>query len=137
MNGHIIDNSKALDFILAGKSLFTVKNSQSQNRFTFKVTKHKKEDIFFVKVLTNPNVYEFIGTIIDKSFYHSKKSRISSNSQSFKVFSYILNKLNDKSLPSFIEIWHEGHCGKCGKTLTDPDSIITGFGPFCSKSLNK
>lgn len=137
MNSHIIDNSKALDFVLGGNSLFTVKNSQSQNRFTFKVNKHKKEDIFFVKVLTNPDMYEFVGTLIGGVFYHSKKSRVSSQAQSVKVFNYIFDRLSKNILPNFIEIWHEGRCGKCGKTLTDPDSINAGFGPYCLSRLSK
>ena len=64
MTEHIVKHEDALGFIFGGNALFTVKNPKTENRFTFKVTKHKKEDVFFVKVLTNPDVYEFIGSII-------------------------------------------------------------------------
>jgi hypothetical protein len=41
------------------------------------------------------------------------------------------------NLPNFIEIWHEGRCGKCGRTLTVPDSIANGLGPECIKTISK
>ena len=40
------------------------------------------------------------------------------------------------SLPTFIEIWHEGKCGKCGRTLTVPDSIINGLGRLINGLLS-
>jgi hypothetical protein len=132
MTEHIVKHEEALGFIFGGNALFTVKNPKTENRFTFKVTKHKKEDIFFVKVLTNPDVYEFIGSIRPGTrFKHSKKSRISDEAQSVKVFDFVFNTLITKSLPQFIEIWHEGRCCVCGKTLTTPESIQRGIGPEC------
>jgi len=129
---HILNNNTSLDFIFGGNALFTVKNSKTENRFTFKVTKHKKEDIFFVKVLTNPDIYQFIGSIRKGTNYkHSSKSRISDDAQSVKVFDYLINKLNTNTLPEFIQIWHEGRCGRCGRTLTVPSSVESGFGPEC------
>jgi hypothetical protein len=53
------------------------------------------------------------------------------------VFQYVINKLKLKNLPDFIEVWHEGKCGKCGRTLTVPSSIESGIGPECMKSLSK
>jgi len=132
MTEHIVKHEEALGFIFGGNALFTVRNPKTENRFTFKVTKHKKEDIFFVKVLTNPDVYEFIGSIRPGTrFKHSKKSRISDEAQSVKVFDFVFNTLITKSLPQFIEIWHEGRCCACGKTLTTPESIQRGIGPEC------
>ena len=132
---HLLTHDTALDFIFGGNALFTVKNIKTENRFTFKVIKHKKEDIFFVKVLTNPDMYEFIGSIRKGTDYkHSSKSRISDDAQSVKVFGYLVNKLNTNTLPEFIQIWHEGRCGRCGRTLTVPESIESGFGKYC---LNK
>ena len=43
----------------------------------------------------------------------------------------------DKELEDYIELWHEGRCGKCGRVLTVPTSISTGFGPDCLRRLNK
>lgn len=131
-----LKHETALEFILGGNALFTCRNTKTGNRFTFKVTKHRKDDIFFVKVLTNPDVYEFIGSV-RTNYKHSVKSRISDDAQSVQVFKYIVSKLKSNTLPGFIEIWHEGRCGRCGRVLTVPESIETGFGPECSKRKSK
>ena len=131
---NILKQDLALDFIFGGNSIFTCRNTKTGNRFTFKVTKHKKEEVYFVKVLTNPDVYEFIGSVRKESKYkHSRKSRISGESQSTRVFDFLINRLRTNTLPEFVEIWHEGRCGRCGRSLTVPNSIETGFGPECVK----
>ncbi len=137
MTSGIIKHELALNFIFGGKSFVTFLNTKTDKRFTFKVVKHKKDDIFFVNVLTSPDIYTFIGTVRSYFYKHSMKSNIPSESQSVKVFSYIINKLKSKNLPDFIEIYHDGRCGKCGRQLTVPSSVETGFGPECVKSLSK
>ena len=52
MKSNKIDHTLAVDFILGGNSLFTLLNVESGNRFTFKVKKHKLDDVYFVSVLT-------------------------------------------------------------------------------------
>jgi hypothetical protein len=32
-------------------------------------------------------------------------------------------------------VWHEGRCGRCGRKLTVPESIESGFGPECASIL--
>jgi hypothetical protein len=135
MKGNKIEHSKAIDFLLGGKSIFTFVNTKTENRFTFKVKKHKTDDVFFVSVLTNPEVYQFVGSLKNKAFTHSRKSKISKDAQSVRVFDYVFSNLCKGTLPEFIEIWHEGKCGKCGRTLTVPSSIESGFGPECSKRV--
>lgn len=137
MTSGIIKHELALKFIFGGKSFVTCLNTKTDNRFTFKVVKHKKDSIFFVNVLTGPDIYTFIGTVRNGVYKHSPKSNISTESQSVKVFSYIINKLSSNNLPDFIEIYHDGRCGKCGRQLTVPASIETGFGPECVKMLDK
>jgi len=138
MIGHkITDTSKALKFIFAGKSVVTFVNTKTGNRFTYKVKQAKDSNLFFVSVLTNPEQYSYIGTCIEGKYKHGKKSNINVNAQSVKVFEFMLKKLTTNSLPDFLEVWHEGFCGKCGKRLTVPSSIITGIGPDCIKKLSK
>lgn len=135
MKGHALKHKDCIQFIFAGNATVTFLNTQSSNRFTFKVKKHKKDDIFFVSVLTSPDVYQYIGTVKDKVYKHGKKSKISTESQSVQVFNYVIKKLLSNALPAFIEIWHEGKCGKCGRALTVPESIENGLGPECIKSI--
>lgn len=134
-----LKNSDALKFVFAGNSTVTFFNSETQNRFTFKVKRCKDKDklLFFVSVLTGPGQYSYMGTFAKGKYSHGKKSAMSASAQSAKVFPYVIAKLREGTLPSQVEIWHEGACGKCGRQLTVPESIETGIGPECAKSLSK
>jgi hypothetical protein len=91
-----------------------------------------------VNVLTNPDQFTFIGIITkDFSYKHSKKSKISLESKSANVFSYVTEKLLQGNLNKSVEIWHEGRCGRCSRPLTVPESIETGLGPECARKLSK
>lgn len=143
-SNQIEDIEKAREFALAGKSTFTVVSKASNTRYTFKIQKGKQEDApHFVKFLNgsdNESSYMFIGTIFNETNYrHSFKSPIKSDATVVKTLEWVLNVLNgrfDKSKFSLIEFWHEGRCGKCGRKLTVPSSIISGIGPSCGGKLN-
>lgn len=138
MKGHkITDPKQSLKFIFAGKSVVTFVNTKTGNRFTYKVKQAKDSNLYFVSVLTNPDQYSYIGTCVEGKYKHGKKSNINENSQSVKVFEFMINRLVNNNLPDFLEVWHEGFCGKCGKRLTVPSSILTGIGPDCLKKLSK
>ena len=128
-----ISHDKAADYILGGKSYVTFQNPQTGNRFTYKVVKHKVDDIYFVHVLTNTDVYMFLGTIKNFVFRYSPKSKIAKDAKSLIVFDYVFHHLGMGTLNNTIEIFHDGRCGKCGRQLTDPISVETGLGPYCRK----
>lgn len=134
-----LQHKDALQFIFAGKSVFSVINPKTDNKFTFKVTKSKNDKFFFVKLLLGETVdtFTYLGCIGENGYRHGKKSTIASDAQSTKVFEYVFNKLRTNTLPNFIEIWHNGRCGRCGRTLTVDESIDMGIGPECIKMLNK
>lgn len=133
-----LDNSQVADFIFGGKSIFTIRNVVSGNRFTYKMTRKKslkegEDDVVFVKVLSRPDNtsdYTFIGTVFRKETYkHSPKSPFGSEAMSSKAIEWVVRNVN--SLPPNIEVWHEGRCARCGRKLTVPESIQSGFGPEC------
>lgn len=128
-----ISHEKAFDYILAGKSFVTFLNPQTGNRFTYKVVKHKTDDVYFVHVLTSPDMYKYIGLIKNFNFHYSRKSTIERDSKSVIVFDYVLLNLWQDTLNDRIEIYHDGRCGKCGRQLTDPESVQSGLGPYCRK----
>ena len=131
----IIKHEMGLKFIFGGKSFVTFLNTNTSNRFTYKVVKHKTDDIYFINVLTSPDTYTFFGTYRNGQFKHSPKARISAEAQSVKVFQFVIAKLSTNTLSNLIEIYHDGRCGKCGKQLTVPESVETGFGPECYKRI--
>lgn len=137
MNGGIIKHSDAIKFIFAGNCVVTFINTLTSNRFTFKVKRHKTDNVYFISLLTNTDNYSFIGRIIDNTYVHGRNSTISIDSQSVKTFNYVIQCLRKDKLQDFIEIWHQGTCGKCGRKLTVPESISSGLGPECIKKLKK
>lgn len=136
-----MENQVNANFIKAGNSTFTVKNENTGNRFTFKVKKADEDqhfDGYFVKVLTgqdNTKDYKYIGCIFpDGEFKITRASKVTKEAQSFKVFSWLNKYANN--LPEFVKIYHEGRCGRCGRKLTVPESVKSGYGPECITRIN-
>jgi len=125
------------DFILAGNAIFTVSNTKTGNHFTYRVCKPGDSSPHFVQVLTGPDNtsdYTFLGTIFNEQTYrHGKKSPINDNAPSEVAFKWIWQNFN--RLPDCIEINHEGHCGRCGRLLTTPESVESGIGPICKEKM--
>jgi hypothetical protein len=121
-------------FIKAGKAFFTIKSKKTDARFTFKVTKCDEKDIWFVSVLTgscNETDYSYMGCIFGDDFRLTKKSRFNEDCLSYKAFNWMWNMLKSGNIPESMEFYHEGRCGRCGRKLTVPESIESGFGPEC------
>lgn len=123
-------------FPFSGKAIFTIANSNTNGRFTYKVRGMKDRDIFFVSVLTgsdNENSYTFLGTIFPYGYFRSKKSTISESAPSAVAFDWFYK--HKHHLPLNVRVYHCGKCGKCGRTLTTPESLLSGYGPECSRKL--
>ena len=130
------------DFVLAGRAVFTVSNAVG-DRYTFKVT-HKdgaKGSVWFVSLLTGPDNetdYTYMG-ILDAwsaEVVLTKASRYTRSSKAVKVLQWACKMVwSERSLPAGYKIQHEGCCGRCGRALTVPESIESGFGPECVKKV--
>lgn len=125
-------------FVMGGNAIFTIQNPKTGGRFTFKVNKPedaKTDDFRFVALLGGPDNtsdYRYLGTIGRGRFYHGKKSRISKGAPSAKAFAWFFERLGNPSALDNIEVYHEARCGACGRKLTVPESVQTGFGPDCA-----
>jgi hypothetical protein len=133
----------ALPFILGGKATVTAVSQKTGVRYTYKITKAPdKATLFFVKVLTgsdNENSYSYIGCVKlhpqeGATFGLTAASKMTADALPVKGFSYILNALKNMEMPFMVELWHSGKCGRCGRKLTVPSSIASGFGPECAKA---
>ena len=126
-------------FLMGGHAIFTMTDQERSIRYTYKLDAPKgREDamVRYVSFLTGPNNsndYWYIGLMTDKEFRWTKKSRVKPTTISFRYFKALHKYLfiDKKPLPSHIEIRHEGKCGRCGRKLTVPESIDSGFGPMC------
>lgn len=133
-------------YILAGKSTFTVHNTESGGRFTFKVSKPKDgENIWFASVLTGPqntNDYTYMGIIRRDpdgtlTVHQTAKSKVGQDAKSWLTFVWLVQKIliGGSQLPSQVEFLPSGRCCRCGRTLTTPESIKLGVGPECASKL--
>jgi len=127
-----------IDFALAGNATFTIQNPITGNRFTYRIRQCVNEDgkmtPHFVSVLTGNNNnrdYRYIGFIRSGHFIWGRaKARVAVDAPSVKAFIWFWKHVGN---PSPAEVLHEGRCGRCGRTLTVPESIERGIGPECAK----
>ena len=123
-------------FALAGKAIFTISNPATGGRFTFKVRRKAEGSPAFVSVLTgtnNQDDYTYLGTVFaDGTYRHGRKSTIRESAPSARAFAWLWPRALAKAVPPTLSVQHEGRCGRCGRPLTVPESIDTGFGPECA-----
>lgn len=56
------------------------------------------------------------------------------NEAAVKALLWLIAHAN--SLPSVVHIVHHGKCSRCGRKLTDAESLVCGLGPECRKKVN-
>lgn len=120
------------EFVFAGYALFTVTNEDTGNHVTFKVKKHKEEELWFVNT-RDANSFEFIGSCFkEKKYFHGKKSHLTLDDRKVQVFVWLLDRFfNNQDKYPMVKVFHHGRCGACNKKLTTPESIKAGMGPVC------
>jgi hypothetical protein len=138
------DPRAILAFMTAGKATVTFRSAESGTRFTYKVKLAPKRqdsdpDTWFVMLLTGPdnsNDYQYMGIMRKDAqgvlqYIWTSKSRIGKDAPSVKGFVWALSQFVVDACPAKLEVYHEGRCGRCGRKLTVPESVDTGFGPEC------
>jgi hypothetical protein len=146
LNGQFRSIGDLRRFVEGGKAIVTLMSKKSGERFTYKFNRLSEKESsrpVWVRVLTGPDNsnsqhYKFTGTIFDGYYKHSQNSAIRIDAPSMVALVWFLKKLyqNQATLFQQAEVWHEGICGRCGRRLTVPSSIATGFGPDCAQQLH-
>lgn len=146
--GGKLNPEDALKFIFAGKAILTVINTENGHRYTYQVKVDDKDSngrppLFFIKLLTGPdNIsdYTYLGIVTGTSvkagspiFKLTKASTMKLDSKPIIAFRYLLWCIGRTKFPEALEVWHEGKCGRCGRKLTVPSSLLSGLGPECQK----
>lgn len=131
------------EYALAGNATLTVRSSVTGKRYTFKIKQSKdNESLYFIHLLRGPNNeedYSYIGCYYsDTRIFHPCKTwkhvELRDWPSSMKAIHYTLQHLY--KIPEKLQVYHEGRCGRCGRKLTTPDSILTGLGPECRRLMN-
>lgn len=146
MSSHQITDAAAVkSFVHAGDARFTLVSKATGTRITYRVAYPKdkatgkvdRTGLMFVSVLTGPDnerSYSYLGFITPTGEYifGTAKTKILPSAPSARAFRWFYDELVRKNrLHDKLEVWHEGKCGRCGRTLTVPSSIASGFGPEC------
>lgn len=134
------DLDRIMEFCLAGNAKFTLKSLKTETRFTYRISLSKDKNVAFVSLLTGPDneeSYSYFGNIRPRnwSYWDGKKAKISLDSPGAVAFRWFWGNLKRKSAMKDLEFWHSGACGRCGRTLTVPESIASGFGPECANRI--
>ena len=127
----------ARSFVSAGNAIVTLQSRKTGVHYTYRVVKSDSDDprfpepVWWVSVLTDGSIDEgtlvYIGMVRNGRFSTTKASENQKNARHVLAFDYFY-RARDLSQ---ISVRHEGKCGKCGRTLTEPESIETGLGPVC------
>lgn len=144
MRAQFTDLDAVGKFLQGGKAIVTVVSKQTKQRFTFKFVRPAKSNRpgqppTFVSVLTGPDnnaAYSYMGSIFPDrdalEIVHTGKSQIAKTAPSAKAAQWFVRAVAAGGpVLEQCEVWHEGRCGRCGRRLTVPESIASGFGPEC------
>lgn len=159
---HILPHTDTtLAFLLAGRCYVTLEQIADEVRHTYFVEqkvekglvddpKHpgqkvetivKRFDFWFVSLVkgaigdTKP---VYLGVIDPQAFRTTKgtaKNQLAT-AENVNLFGDILRDLRvKKSNAHKVRIWHCNRCGRCGRDLSVPSSILTGLGPTCAAEM--
>lgn len=136
MNGDTFD---ARAFITAGRAVFTLQGRDS--RYTFRVNRSKDGRVLFVGMLTGPDNtadYTYVGVLDAATGYLRLTGASAYDRHTLPVIAlrWALPILwQGGVLPAPARLMHVGKCGRCGRALTVPTSILAGIGPECATKL--
>mgnify|MGYP000493996543 CR=1 FL=1 len=137
MRGLLTTAADVTRFMSAGNATITLESQATGKHFTFRIKKAKDSPKTFVQVLTGPSNEEnftYLGMLLPNSFeglFITKRSKFNRSSPPAAAFMFMCRGLSKGSIPDKLQVYHEGRCGRCGRKLTVPESITSGYGPEC------
>jgi hypothetical protein len=83
----------------------------------------------------NGSDYRYVGILRRHggplSFHPNKKGYAPEACAAVAWFVRLVNLDKNDVFNAQCEFWHSGFCARCGRELTDPESIASGLGPVC------
>lgn len=145
LRGRLLSGAAINRYIQGGNATITIVSRVSGERYTLKFSRpdplpNRKRPIW-VSMLSGPDNesdYVFLGTLWDNDgayAYSPGKSRLPPDAKPVMLLKWLARLLSfgydSEQINKQAEVFHEGKCGRCGRKLTVPESIYTGFGPEC------
>jgi hypothetical protein len=140
------DYASLKKLLLAGNANFTLHSLKTDTHFTYKIRKKvytPTNTKYFVSVLTgtdNDTDYTYAGllTPVENTLMYrtTPNSKIFYAAPSILAFRFLLSILNGNNPCPNLEFIMSDRCARCGRTITTPQSVKTGYGPECIKHIN-
>lgn len=140
---HMTNLTDIKHFMFAGHAVFTLKSKSTGAHYTFRVMApdEKQSTMRFVSLRTGADDahWSYFGNIrLDGEsarYWHGHKAKMSKDAPGAVAFNWFLLHLlaGHEVTLSQMEFWHEGRCCRCGRELTNPESIARGIGPVCAR----
>jgi hypothetical protein len=134
-----------LTYIVAGNATVTLESRATGKHYTYTVQAPRGDegrrdidsDKRFVSLMTAPNVYEYIGFLASNDrdgnpapwhFVHGRRRAGQPRADLARraIAWFCAHPESDA-----VAVYHSGRCGRCGRELTAPESILSGLGPVC------
>lgn len=160
MTGQLTTADSVLRFITGGNAYVTIRSRKTSTRYTYRVSvapgavERGQDPLpYFIALLNgdnNEDSYTFFGTMfVDaetkfiQEYRHGRRTRISDKAPAVRAIHWVLGNLrrggttleNPSNFLHQLEVWHDGRCGRCGRKLTVPESVASGFGPECIQHM--
>jgi hypothetical protein len=150
---HIItDPADVRAYMRGGNAKVTIKSLATGKHYTYSLkapsvrtdaggsTKDFDAAVRFVKVLHDGDQWSYIGAWYEGSPWLAAGRKGNAEHPAFKALDWVIGQANvrankGEAMPENVEVWHEGCCGRCGRSLTDPVSIARGIGPECANKV--
>jgi len=134
---HLLHPSALLTVITAEKNNsgadFTAVSLVTGKEYTFNIARKEYNGKWYtyVKVEREYQNYLYLGFYANGNVIFKGKTNFSDASVAIAWILRQVEAQKFENLTKQIEIYHLGHCLKCGKVLTDSTSIQAGLGPIC------
>lgn len=129
-NNEVTQNIR--DYLFGGKAEFTLEQ-EGTIQVKYKLLSNENRSCYFVytECLASKEV-KYQGYIVPRKgkFYRAKQiSDDEYNSKAINALGWLIR--NCDRLPNIVHVYHNGKCSRCGRKLTDAESLRTGLGPYC------
>jgi hypothetical protein len=135
---HVIPSTSLTSVLKAEKNnngaSFVIKSLKTGKEYTYTITRSLFNGKWYTHISVEMEYMNFkrIGTYFSGKIYN-KKNVV--NIPTATAIAWVLSKVEEEKfdlLNENVEISHTGSCLRCGRVLTDGQSIERGLGPTCS-----
>lgn len=140
MNSQHKISSTALELVLLAPknnmgASFTIRSKDSGKDYTYKIQRSAFKGQWYTHIFVEKTYlhFDYLGQYFQGKIW-LKKQQVTTPAAI--AIAWVLGKADEKRftfLDQKIDLFHLGSCLRCGKTLTDAESIEHGLGPVCRK----